>query len=145
MKFLVITDLHQKRSAIDWINDQIERNDLEFVLCLGDVTDFGTSDDAVELISAIRSKVYVIPGNCDPRDMPEKISSVAVDMHGKAAEIDGYRLVGLGGSNITIFNTTFELTEDELRDGLKKNASQGMILMTHVPSYGILEIGRAHV
>ena len=57
MKFLVITDLHQKRSAIDWINDQIEKNDLEFVLCLGDVTDFGTSDDAVELISSIRSKV----------------------------------------------------------------------------------------
>ena len=53
MKFLVITDLHQKRSAIDWINDQIEKNDLEFVLCLGDVTDFGTSEDAVELISSI--------------------------------------------------------------------------------------------
>ena len=139
MKFLVITDLHQKRSAIDWINDQIEKNDLEFVLCLGDVTDFGTSEDAVELISSIKSKVYVIPGNCDPRDMPEKISSVAVDMHGKAADSDGYRLVGLGGSNITIFNTTFELTEDELRDGLRKNASQGMILMTHVPSYGILD------
>ena len=57
MKFLVITDLHQKRSAIDWINDQIEKNDLEFVLCLGDVTDFGTSDDSVDPISARRAKV----------------------------------------------------------------------------------------
>lgn len=139
MKFLVITDLHQKRSAIEWINNQIEKNGTEFVLCLGDVTDFGTSDDAVDIISSIRSKTYVIPGNCDPRDMPERISSVAVDMHGRAVDIDGYRLVGLGGSNITIFNTTFELTEDELRDGLRKNSENGMILMTHVPSYGILD------
>lgn len=139
MKFLVITDLHQKRSAIEWINDQIKDNGIEFVLCLGDVTDFGTSEDAVELISAIDSKVYVIPGNCDPRDLPEKISEVAVNMHGKTADIGGYTLVGLGGSNITIFNTTFELTEEELREGLEANAKDGMILMTHVPSYGILD------
>lgn len=139
MKFLVITDLHQKRSALDWINAQIENNSIEFVLFLGDVTDFGTAQEAADIIASIKSKVYAIPGNCDPRDMPEGISSVAIDMHGKATDLEGYRLVGLGGSNITIFNTVFELTEDELYDGLKANATEGMILMTHVPPYGILD------
>ena len=102
MRFLVITDLHQNASMIDRFNAEIERSGAEFVLFLGDVTDFGTGEQAAEIISKIRSKVYVIPGNCDPLDMPQKIGGVAVDMHGKAADIGGYRLVGLGGSNITI-------------------------------------------
>ena len=139
MKFLVISDLHQKRSAIEWINDEISKNNAEFVLFLGDVTDFGTGEEAADIISSIKSKVYVIPGNCDPRDLPQKIDGVATDMHGKSVNLNGYRLVGLGGSNITIFNTTFELNEDELYNGLDPISSKGMILMTHAPSYGILD------
>ena len=139
MRFLVITDLHQNKPNVGWINEEIKKHGAEFVLFLGDVTDFGSKETAAAIVSAIDSKVYVIPGNCDPLDHPEGISKVAVDMHGKAAEVGGYRLVGLGGSNITIFHTPFELDEDALRDGLEKNASEGMILMTHAPSYGILD------
>ena len=139
MKFLVITDLHQNVPMIDRINAEIERSGAEFVLFLGDVTDFGTGEQAADIISKIRSKVYAIPGNCDPLDLPQKIGDVAVDMHGKSADIGGYRLVGLGGSNITIFHTAFELEEEDLYEGLRKNACEGMILMTHAPSYGILD------
>jgi len=139
MRFLVFTDLHQKKSAIEWINAEIAKSGAEFVVCLGDVTDMGTGEEAAEIISGIKAKVYCLPGNCDARDMPQKVSGVCVDMHGKGADIGGYRLCGIGGSNITIFNSPFELTEDELYDGLKANAKEGMILMTHVPSYGILD------
>ncbi len=139
MKFLLITDLHQHKSAIDWINEEIEKNKVDFVIHLGDVTDMGTCKDAVSLLSAIKSKVYVIPGNCDPRDMPEKISDVAVDMHGKRTTIEGMELVGMGGGNPSPFGTPFELSEDELYNGLKPISSEGMILMTHAPSYGILD------
>lgn len=139
MRFLVFTDLHQKASVIDKINDMVKRNDAEFAVCLGDVTDFGTGEDAADILSRIDTKVYAIPGNCDPLDFPEKISDVAVDMHGNTETIDGYRFVGLGGSNITIFGTPFELEEDDLYDGLDGNCEEGMVLMTHAPSYGILD------
>ena len=139
MRFLVITDLHQNTDMIGRFNGIIREKGAEFVLFLGDVTDFGTGEQAADIISKIESKVYVIPGNCDPLDLPEKIRDVAVDMHGNAADIGGYRLVGLGGSNITIFHTAFELEEDALYDGLKRNACEGMILMTHAPSVGILD------
>lgn len=139
MKFLVITDLHQNTDMIPRFNGIIKEKGAEFVLFLGDVTDFGTGEQAADIISGIDSKVYVIPGNCDPLDLPEKIRDVAVDMHGNAADICGYRLVGLGGSNITIFHTAFELEEDALYDGLRRNACEGMILMTHAPSFGILD------
>ena len=139
MRFLVVTDLHQKKPNVGWINEEIEKHGAEFVLFLGDVTDFGSKETARSIVSAIDSKVYVIPGNCDPLDLPEAVADVAVDMHGRSAEVGGYRIVGLGGSNITIFHTPFELDEDALYDGLKKNACEGMILMTHAPSYGILD------
>lgn len=139
MRFLVITDLHQKRSRIERINDIISDREVEFVLFLGDVTDMGSGDEAADIISMIRSKVYVIPGNCDARDMPEIIGRVATDMHGKSVNIDGYDIVGLGGSNITIFDTPFELTEEEIDFKLRPISKKGMILMTHAPSYGILD------
>ena len=139
MKFLLITDMHQHKSAIDWINEEIEEYKVDFVIHLGDVTDMGTSEDAISLLSAIKSKIYVIPGNCDPRDMPEKIRDVAVDMHGKKITIEDMEIVGMGGGNPSPFGTPFELSEDELYDGLKPISSEGMILMTHAPSYGVLD------
>jgi len=139
MKFLVITDLHQKGSRIPWINSVIHEENPDCTLFLGDVTDMGTSEDAIELLSSIDSKIDVLPGNCDPRDMPSKISSVAVDMHGKSTEIDGYYIAGLGGSNPTIFDTPFELEEDVLESMLRPISKKGMILMTHAPAFGTLD------
>ena len=46
MKFLVITDLHQKTENIPWINGLVDEYGPEAILCLGDVTDMGTGDQA---------------------------------------------------------------------------------------------------
>ncbi len=139
MKFLVFTDLHQKMSVVPKINEMINRYGAEFTVCLGDVTDMGTVEDAKGILSQIKGDVYAIPGNCDPIDFPEGISDVAIDMHGRMTEIDGLRFVGLGGSNITIFGTPFELEEEDITDFLEGNCDEGMVLMTHAPSYGILD------
>lgn len=139
MRFLVLTDLHQKRSCLEWINRVIAEQRPDFTLFLGDITDMGTAEDAADIVASIGSEVYAIPGNCDPLDMPAGIASVAHDMHGKRVRIGDYDLVGLGGSNITIFGTPFELEEDDIRDLLEPVAVEGMILMTHVPSYGTLD------
>ena len=139
MKFMVITDLHQNTSMIPFINKMIDEHDPDAVLFLGDVTEMGNSKQAVEILGAIKGKKYVIPGNCDPRDLPESISSVAIDMHCKATEIGDVYVAGLGGSNITIFNSPFELPEDEIDSKLRPISRKGMLLMTHVPSFGTLD------
>ncbi|MDR2845943.1 MAG: metallophosphoesterase family protein [Candidatus Methanoplasma sp.] len=139
MKFLVISDLHQNLSALKWINDLVKREKPDHVLFLGDITDFGTGEDAAEILKAVKGDVYAIPGNTDPRDLPEKISEVATSVHGKAFKLGGYDVAALGGSNITIFNTPFELTEEEIDHALRPISKKGMILVTHAPSYGILD------
>jgi Icc-related predicted phosphoesterase len=139
MKFLVITDLHQNISALKWINDIVKKERPDHVLFLGDITDFGTGEDAAGILKAVNGDVYAIPGNTDPRDLPEKISNVAHSVHGKAFKLGGYDVAALGGSNITIFNTLFELTEEEIDSALRPISKKGMILVTHAPSYGILD------
>ena len=137
MKFLVVSDIHGNGAVTSWINSIAEQEDADYVLVLGDITDFGTIEVAEEILGPIERKIYAIPGNCDPLDLPEKISDVAVDMHGKTAKINGFHVAGLGGSNPTIFNTPFELKEDVIYDMLRPISKEGMILMVHAPPYGI--------
>ncbi|MDR1691062.1 MAG: metallophosphoesterase family protein [Candidatus Methanoplasma sp.] len=137
MKFLVVSDIHGNKTVTDWINAIAEEEDVDFVLVLGDITDLGSDDIVKEILGPIERDVYAIPGNCDPLSAPEAISEVAIDMHGKTADIDGFRIAGLGGSNPTIFNTPFELEEDVIYKMLRPISKEGMILMVHVPAYGI--------
>jgi len=139
MRFLVITDLHQKKSMVSRINQSYRDNGCDALLFLGDATDLGTAEDAVEVMSMLEGNVYAIPGNCDPRDTPERISSIVKDVHGKRFSVGDIGFAALGGSNITIFNTPFEYEEDEISELLEPISFKGMVLMTHAPSYGILD------
>jgi len=137
MKFLVVSDIHGNESVTDWINSVAESEDADCVLVLGDITDFGPNEVAEKILGPIERVVYALPGNCDPLSLPETISGVAIDMHGRTAEMDGFHMAGLGGSNPTIFNTPFELDEDTIYKKLRPISREGMILMVHAPPYGI--------
>lgn len=139
MKFLVVTDLHQKGSMVPRINAAYRENGCDALLFLGDATDLGTADDAVGMLSMLEGDVYALPGNCDPLDTPARISSVVNDVHGKRFRIGDVEFAALGGSNTTIFNTPFEYREEEIMDLLEPISFDGMVLMTHAPSYGVLD------
>ena len=137
VKLLVVSDIHGNKAAAKWIGSVAEQEEADCVLVLGDINDLGSKDIANDILGHVEKEVYAIPGNCDPLTLPDTISEVAIDMHGKTADLEGFHLAGLGGSNITIFNTPFELDEDTIYKMLKPISKEGMILMVHVPPYGI--------
>lgn len=139
MRFLVITDLHQKESSIKWINELADDYNVRAILFLGDVTDFGTCEDGRKILSQLKKETYLVPGNCDPCNLSQSNADIVHDVHGRAFEIDGVKFAALGGSNITIFNTLCELDEDTITKKLEAISSEGMILMTHAPSYEVLD------
>jgi Icc-related predicted phosphoesterase len=56
------------------------------------------------------------------------------------------KFLGLGGSNLTPFNTPFELTEAEIKeelDNLVDGLDQNFILVTHAPPHDTL-VDRTH-
>jgi Predicted phosphoesterases, related to the Icc protein len=140
MKFLVATDIHGNLSVSEWINSEADKNNADYVLILGDITDFGPNQVAEDIIGPIDLDVYALPGNCDPLDLPKAISDICTDMHGKSTVIGGMHMAGLGGSNPTIFNTPFELDEDTIYKMLKPISKEGMILMVHAPAYGFNDV-----
>jgi len=140
MKFLVVTDIHGDLSVSEWINSKSNENNVDYVLILGDITDFGPNQVAEDIIGSIDLDVYALPGNCDPLDLPKAISDICTDMHGRSTTIGGMHTAGLGGSNPTIFNTPFELDEDTIYNMLKPISKKGMILMVHAPAYGFNDV-----
>ena len=136
MKFLVVTDIHGKRSAVEWINAKAEENSTDCVLILGDITEFGPDDVAENILGNIQQDVYAIPGNCDPLSIPKVVERHGTNMHCKGTVINGLYVAGLGGSNPSPFNTPFEMDEETILRKLRQVSKKGMILMVHAPPYG---------
>jgi len=139
MRSIVVSDIHAKTSTAELVNKAAEKYNADNILILGDITHFGPSAAAADYISSLKKKVYAIPGNCDPLDLPSVISKVAVDMHGRSVTVNGIKMVGLGGSNPTIFNTPFELSEDVILSTLDPLCDKVTILMVHAPAFGHLD------
>ncbi|MDR0523167.1 MAG: metallophosphoesterase family protein [Candidatus Methanoplasma sp.] len=139
MRVLIVSDIHQKASAAEWINGVIAEEEPDEVFVLGDVTDLGTGEDAARILGSIRRRVYAIPGNCDPLDFPEKIGGAAISAHARSYDVGGFHVAFLGGSNRTIFGTPFEMDEEDISDALEPISAEGMVLATHVPAFGALD------
>lgn len=140
MKFLVLTDLHGKNSAMDWINPLIKNEGIDCVLFLGDAveTPGEPPEESIGMIGMIEcERILAIPGNVDSPKMIGMIDEVAENMHGIGKEVGGVYIAGLGGSNPTIFDTPCELSEEEILEKLESISKPGMILMVHAPAYGI--------
>ncbi|WP_400207477.1 metallophosphoesterase family protein [Candidatus Methanomassiliicoccus intestinalis] len=138
MKFLVLTDIHGNDNVAGWANEIIAEQGVEFVVILGDITQFGPQSWAEEFLAQFSVPVYSVAGNCDPpQEIMAAIEKKAILMHKKKIKIGGIPFIGLGGSNPTIFDTPFELSEDEITASLEPLMEEGAVLVLHAPPLGI--------
>jgi Icc-related predicted phosphoesterase len=145
---LLLSDLHGNYEHIDRF---LELNP-DMVIIAGDLTDCGPVEQAGDLLSRFDMPCFVVPGNCDPREIIDVIeNSDAVGIHGSSIEIGTITLTGIGASNPTPFDTPFELSEEEIDEILtkaKKKMKRNVhnVLVTHAPPHETLDcIGEAHV
>jgi Icc-related predicted phosphoesterase len=135
MKFLVLSDIHCRERVISWANDLAREHQVDGFLILGDITHFGPPSWADEFLSKLDRPSYAVPGNCDPLGTIEEIGKHATCLHGKKTMIGGRTFGGWGGANLTIFNTPFEMPEEEILNGLRPIMEPDMVLLTHCPPY----------
>ncbi len=145
---LLLSDLH---GSYEYIDRFLELNP-DMVIIAGDLTDCGPAEGANELLSKFDMPCFVIPGNCDPREILDVIErSDAISLHGSSIEIGTITLMGIGASNPTPFDTPFELSEEEIdelvtkaRAKMKRNVHN--VLVSHAPPCETLDcIGDMHV
>ena len=134
MKFLALSDLHGDYSHIGALLSRA--GDLDAVLIVGDITDFGPDEHALELLEMFSEPVLAIPGNCDNLSLLKVLEENAINLHNSSYKMGNLTFVGLGGSNPTPFNTPFELSEKKIGEyigTLLTNLSGRIVLLSHAP------------
>lgn len=144
MKIIAGTDFHGSRRAFEIFTKNVVAHEADIAVVCGDITDFGTVDQAKKLLSILAETgipVIFVPGNCDPPSLAELRLDGVICIHGNAFLQGDIAFIGLGGGTISPFNTFFEMREDEiariLRRGLESLRELGqqarIILVSHAP------------
>ncbi len=143
MLLLVVTDIHGNLGAVDRIIKAVNKKKIDAVLVAGDVTDFGTGDNALQVLNLFKQvskKIFYVPGNCDYVDTFDTKELDEMSLHGRYTKIGNVTVIGVGGSVETPFSTPFELGEEEIDSLLEKayraaKQPKDFILISHTPPY----------
>jgi len=136
MRIVAITDIHGNAKMSVKLAELLADEKPDVLLIAGDVTHFSGAETAGKVLQPLLetgAPVLAVHGNCDGRDVPELLDELGIWVHDRRRELNGVGFVGVGGSNITPFNTIWELSEDEIREILLRNYRPGDIILSHVP------------
>ena len=146
-KILAISDVHGEEN--ENLYAYLNNNDIDLVLVLGDITDFGPLEFASEFLDKVADcgvDVIAIPGNCDPKGICNAINEVSFCLHNNIIAYGDAILFGYGGSNETPFNTPGEIQDNKIYGDVyellanydyvyNKDVPKVRILVTHAPPY----------
>lgn len=144
MKLLCITDIHGRPDRLAKII--AAAGPVDAVLLGGDLTHFGSPDQAAQLVGQTQSacpRVFAVAGNCDSRGIDQRLEAMDVSLFGHGAALNGFAFYGVSAMP-PWRGTMYELSEDEIatalvagrQDALKRlmnEAVRGEIILAHPP------------
>ncbi len=138
MKFLILSDLHSMITHY-FIEEIIEKENIDLVILLGDLTNFGPAEFVLDIFTD-KKPILAIPGNCDPPDVLNYIDkSGMINMHKNKYKFKDLEIIGLGGSDFNFINMGIGYSDEEAYNFLVDKIDENSILMLHQPPYGILD------
>jgi Icc-related predicted phosphoesterase len=136
-----VVDVHGRSERV---TQALERVGLVDVLVVGgDITTFGTPDDAARAIEEWRPlarRVLAVAGNCDSPAIDQRLDELGVSIHGRGVSVEEVGFAGASASPLTPLHTPYELPDEEYArrgaDGLAEiAASRVRIFCPHAPPY----------
>jgi len=138
MRIIAFGDIHmdyEKASSIP----EIEKADL--VIVTGDFTNYGGREDAAKVLEGLKKlnqNILALMGNLDNPSVHDFLVEEGISIHGKGVKMGDVGIFGVGGSNITPFDTPTEFTEEELKKIVEQAHSDVAdqpvkILVSHTP------------
>lgn len=143
MRVLALGDLHGRYKHIPALISACQPLDL--VLLAGDITHFGPVEAVREIFNLVKHPLLAIAGNCDPTGIIEVLEEYDASLNDAARNFKDVFLMGIGGSNITPFNTPFERCEEEIEETIsqlqrKHSIKKPSVLLTHCPPLGYCDL-----
>lgn len=140
LRIFATADFHGNAEAFRKTALKAKQSHANVVVVCGDVTHFGSLQQAKKLLSllSISCPVLFVPGNLDPPTLTDEEIETVESIHGKCKRINNINFIGIGGSSPCPFYTPFELTEAEIASVLEQSFSicktkQKTVLVSHSP------------
>lgn len=137
MKFLAFVDLHDDKRFLQELAKRAKEPDIDFVLCAGDLSQFGRGLTAVlDKFKDSGKKLYLIPGNHETDEMFSKVDNNypnLINFNRQAVRIGNYVFLGYGEGGFAQEDPEFRKLA---RDWYGKYKNEKLVLVTHGPPYG---------
>ncbi len=145
MRLLAITDLHGHGAALRQII--ADAGPVDVVLLGGDLTSFGSPDDAERILRLARdagAPVLAVAGNCDSAEIDRRLGELGVSLHGRGQI---HQDVGLHGVSAMPpwHSHMYQFSEEELSGLLRSghaqigDAEHHVVLSHPPPRHGSLD------
>jgi Icc-related predicted phosphoesterase len=139
MKIISFGDIHEDYSNLIPLRDELENADL--VIVTGDLTNFNGRKEAEKVIEEImkyNKNILAQLGNLDQPEVNDYLTERGINLHRNGFIKGDIGIFGVGGSNLTPFNTPTEFSEDEIEmfllDGIAKvRNAKYKIMVPHMP------------
>jgi len=136
MKFLAFVDLHENAKYLKELVSRAKEDDIEFVVCAGDLSNFGRGlTRALKEFNALGKKLYLIPGNHeDNLDLDRVVKEYpnCFNFHKKTFRLGGYLFLGYGGDGFAAQDPEFRKIA---REWYGRHKGEKIVLVTHGPPF----------
>lgn len=138
MKVLAFVDSHGWFDILDSIHEKVVKENIELVLCAGDVSVFSRDIKLIlDRMNELGCKVLLIPGNHEEPSHLEKLCrdyENIIYLHQGSYVWGNYFFFGYGGGGFSKRDERFariaKKVEKDIEDGMK------LVLLLHGPPYG---------
>ena len=130
MRLLALADIHGYVKHIPLLADAAK--DCDAVVLAGDITEFGTDDQARSVLSALGAfgkPLLGVSGNCDPPQVDNLLKQQGGGLIHAPVEMNGLVFVGFSYAA----STEAVLPNEPILQGLPQKP---MVLVTHQPAWG---------
>jgi Icc-related predicted phosphoesterase len=142
LRLLYVVDVHDRFEAVPRALEQV--GPVDALLVGGDITTFGTPDDAqraIELWRPLVPRVLAVAGNMDSPAIDERLVALEVSCDGRGVELGDVGVAGVSAAPFSPLHTPYEIPDDELgrraATGLAEvKGSRVRILCPHAPPRG---------
>jgi Icc-related predicted phosphoesterase len=115
VRIAYVVDVHDRFDAVARALDAI--GEVDVLLVGGDITTFGTPEDAtraIELWRPLAPRLLAVAGNMDSPAIDARLVELDVSIDGRGVVVDDVGFAGVSAAPLSPLHTPYELDDDEL-------------------------------